>query len=616
MPCSWLNWLPQAGEAIFTVCDQGDGLEKGRNELMSTGSMKPVLLKHGLRGFALVGLWLASAAAMALGLGEIRVLSQPGQPLVAEIPVISNEPGELEQLQARLASPGTFERVGLARPEGLVNGLGFAVALDAGGRPVIRVTSDEPVRVDSVNFLVEVDWGQGRLVREYSALVSGPGSLAAGSQPRIEAPLPAPANTIIREPDALAGTPDPVATAPEPAQAEAAPAPATAPRTASVTAPPTPAQLQAEPGAIRVADGQTLSQIARGLALGGSLDETMIALLRANPEAFLRGNINLLRAGAVLRVPAPGEVAQLAEGDAAVLVREQNAQWRSARAPIPQPAATAAVATPAGDRRRPDPAPAVAQARLEIAPPAASAATRAGTQSGIDAEGEGDMLANQELTATKEDLAARQSEVEELRAQVAELETLKQQQSQLIAMKDSELAAAQQRLAQDQGNAGQPLWLWAGLLLLAIGLVVAYLMGRRKVPATVPERRSGYDSAALAAAFNPGTSPAAPAGEQGERLADVDFPAAAAPAHAVQAAAATTPAWEAPLVKPTWHTGDAGVAIAPMNPAPAGRERLELARAYIDLGDTRTARDLLDEVVAGGDAQARDEASQLLRELG
>ena len=121
--------------------------------------------------FGKVGAWAAGAAAaivllmlsttaMALGLGEIRVKSQPGQPLLAEIPIISSEPGELEQLQARLASPVTFERVGLARPEGLVSGLGFAIALGDDGTAVIRVTSTEPVQVAAVNFLIEVDWGR------------------------------------------------------------------------------------------------------------------------------------------------------------------------------------------------------------------------------------------------------------------------------------------------------------------------------------------------------------------------------------------------------------------------------------------------------------------------
>ena len=167
-----------------------------------------------------LGLALLSNAALALGLGEIKVKSQPGQPLLAEIPIISSEQGELEQLRARLASPTTFERVGLPRPQGLVNELDFSVALDEAGRPVVRVTSRTPVDVPAVNFLIEVDWGQGRLVREYSALVSAPGTLAAASQPVIDAPVAAPTDTIARPAQPVVATP------PESVPAERAPLPA------------------------------------------------------------------------------------------------------------------------------------------------------------------------------------------------------------------------------------------------------------------------------------------------------------------------------------------------------------------------------------------------------
>lgn len=582
-------------------------------------------MKHGflklaprlLLGIALV---LLSGAAMALGLGEIRVKSQPGQPLVAEIPVISNEPGELEQLQARLASPITFERVGLARPEGLVSGLNFAVAISDDGKPVIRVTSSEPVQVAAVNFLIEVDWGQGRLVREYSALVDTPDALAAASQPIIDAPLPPPTDTIVREPEPIAATepaPAPAAepVVPTPAPAEAAPAP----RAPAAAPAPTLAS-----GELEVQRGQTLSQIARDLGQGYSLDQTMLALLRANPEAFINGNINRLKQGAVLRVPQSAELAQLGEAEAAALVRDQMAEWRQARRPIPQPVETTAAPLASAPPRVAPAVPRTAEARLEIAPPDAGAATRAGTQSGIDAEGEGDMLANQQLTLTKEELAARESEVQELRAQVAELESLKQQQAKLIAMKDSELAAAQQRLAKSQGDASQPLWLWAGLGLLVAGLVVAWLISRRKKP-VIATARPGYDSAAMAAAM-PAAEPVAQAAPQSKAdrsdasLYEDGVPAtlpetADEPVRAPAPPAAAPQAWTTAASKPTWHTGD-GLNVAPLNAAPAGRERLELAIAYLDLGDLETARDLLNEVVAGGDAAARNEATQLLREIG
>ena len=155
-------------------------------------------MKQLVRRLVALLLTLPCFSALALGLGEIRVKSQPGQPLLAEIPVMSSEPGELEQLRARLASPTTFERVGLPRPQGLVNELDFAVALDEAGRPVVRVTSRTPVDVAAVNFLIEVDWGQGRLVREYSALIDTPQTAAAPAQPPIQEATVDPVDVVIR----------------------------------------------------------------------------------------------------------------------------------------------------------------------------------------------------------------------------------------------------------------------------------------------------------------------------------------------------------------------------------------------------------------------------------
>lgn len=561
-----------------------------------------------------IGLALAlfSSAAMALGLGEIRVKSQPGQPLLAEIPVISNEPGELEQLSARLASPVTFERVGLPRPQGLINELDFAVALDDAGRPVIRVTSRVPVDVAAVNFLIEVDWGQGRLVREYSALVSTPNTLAAAGQPPIDAPVAAPSDLIVRTPEAPVTEPPP-----EPAAVPQAPPPPVAATSSVPQAPAAPVapapSFDASSAMAPVRRGQTLSQIAAPLAAqqGYSLDQAMVALLRANPEAFINGNINLLKQGAVLRLPQPTDVAQLQEAEAAALVRSQIAEWRQARRPIPQPAAVADAAP------RPAPAssaPQVAEARLEIAPPAASAATTSGTQSGISAGGEGDMLANEQLQQTREDLAARESELQELRAQVAELEKLKQQQEQLLAMKDSDLAAAQQRLAQSQGEGGVPVWMWAGLGLLLIGaLAWGWSQRRKRVMPVVAPRAPVFDSAALAAAM-PNAASAAQEADVQEDLYEATE-AVPAPAAEETPALARKP-MQATAAKPAWHSGESATTVAPLNPAPAGRERLELAVAYLDLGDVATARDLLNEVAVGGDDRARDEALQLLREIG
>ena len=561
-----------------------------------------------------LGLALLSNAALALGLGEIKVKSQPGQPLLAEIPIISSEQGELEQLRARLASPTTFERVGLPRPQGLVNELDFSVALDEAGRPVVRVTSRTPVDVPAVNFLIEVDWGQGRLVREYSALVSAPGTLAAVGQPVIDAPVAAPTDTIARPAQPVVATP------PEsvPAERTPLPAPPRAPAPAPVAAAPAP---QVAPGdaLAPVRRGQSLSQVAAPLARaqGYTLDQAMVALLRANPEAFINGNINLLRQGAVLRVPESAEAQTIREDEAAALVRSQIAEWRRARAPIPQPAAVvepAAAATTAPQAPRTAP---VADARLEIAP-AAAGTSGSGTQSGVSAGGEGEMLANEQLQQSKEDLAAREAEVQELRSQVAELEKLKAQQEKLLAMKDSDLAAAQQRLAQGSGGeGGVPVWAWAGFALLFVGALAWGFAQRRQriAPAPVPRNpvfgHAPADSRAaeLAAAMPQAATPEAEPAPSPVLEPAVSVPVAATP---------TSSPKPAPAMGPTWHAGGGMAPAAPVTSpqAPAGRDRLELAVAYLDLGDVATARDLLNEVAAGHDATARDEALQLLREIG
>ncbi|KAF1015890.1 MAG: hypothetical protein GAK31_01373 [Stenotrophomonas maltophilia] len=686
--------------------------------------------KRPLSLVSAVVLALASSSAMALGLGDIRVLSQPGQPLLAEIPVISADPSELQNLRVSLASPDTFARVGLAAPSGVVGELQFELTRNAQGRAVVRVTSHAPVQTASLSFLVEADWGQGRLVREYSALVDAPSSALAVAEPEIIAPAGAPSNTIVRTP-APAAAP---AAAAAPANAASA---ASAPRRA-------PAAAAAADGSLTVQRGQTLSALAAGVAREHqvSRDRAMIALLRANPEAFIRGNVNLLKQGAVLRVPGADALAAVDAAEAAALVREHTAQWRQART-LPQPVGVPPSATTAAAAAS---APA-AGARLEIAPALAADAAHAGMTTGTAAGSEGDMQGNEQLRQAREDVATRDAEIDELKQRVADLEKLQKQQQSLIAMKDNDLAAAQQRLAQAPGvrDAGTP-WYWLGLPVLLLAALGAWRMRRRKPSPLPPLPRDSSDAAGLAAAV--------PAGAGLDVLAEQDgwAPASAptssvrqepsmpawAGAHAdADAVDATTdevlvhdwtpdsglgvadstdkeqthaedvdlpapvtaaPQWDEPLPHseplseaepepapepapgpsaadgpdvpayalhaqqqpeyrgvfelpasqeaeieasdvslPPQATDDrnamphvdadadahasadaeptATAADAPLPLARAGQERLELAIAYLDLGDADTARLLLHEVAEGGDAHCQAQARELLARL-
>jgi pilus assembly protein FimV len=596
---------------------------------------------------------LACGPAFALGLGQIEVKSRHGQPLLAEIPIVSSDPSELEQLQARLASPETFRRIGLEPPGGLVADLQFAIALDPQGRPVIRITTVEPVQEPLLTFLVEVDWGHGRLVREYSALVDSPQTVSAPLQPPIQAPEAVPSDVIVRPaetaPADVAQDTTDATEAPEAVATEPAAVPAPSPEPARMPAPVarTPAAVSAGAELAPVRAGQTLSGIAAGIAAqtGLSLNQTMVALLRANPEAFIRGNINLLREGAVLRVPGEAEMAAADAREATAIVREQVAQWREMRRPVPQPvdaATSAAAATGTASA-----APGLSEARLAIVPPGSAGTAQAGTRSGIAAGGEGDMLRQQELTQAQETIAAQGAEVEELKARVAELEQLQQQQAQLISLKDSELAAAQQRLAESNQQAAPTLatiaqdparpdapgmtlpWVWIGLGLLALALLAWWWASRRSVVSERTSRSFLSDRpvpkpavAAPPAATQPAVNNDAPAPPVvAPPVAPVRLDSAAAMAASGWPNARSGEAVQEDA--PPWHAGGEGegdgatrgATIAPLNPAPAGQERLELARAYIELGDVDTARTLLQEVADSGDAGSRGEAARLLREL-
>lgn len=647
-----------------------------------------------LRVAIVAALLLGAGNAWALGLGQIEVKSRRNQPLLAEIPIVSTTPGELEALQARLASPETFRRVGLAPPSGIAADLKFSLGSDARGRPVIRVTTVNPVDQAVLNFLIEVDWGQGRLVREYSALVDAPNTASTALQPDIAAPVLAQPNVVQRPASAAPALPAeppmaaPPALPPVPTAIEAAPSPISAAAPVAVVPTPKPAPAPAPATAVAIAEygpvkrGETLSVIAGrlGLSAAHSLDQAMLALLRANPDAFLGNDINRLKHGAVLRVPEAGEVGGIAADEAALVVREQMRQWRQARRTVAQPVATAPEAAPLVDgniatpaargvpvqadataaetdakpHAKPDapktatPAARRQQARLEIVPPSTPGKATE-TRSGTTAGGEGSML-QQQLRQRDEDIAAKTSEIGELKERVAQLEKLQQQQQQMITLKDSELAAAQQRLADSRmatptaaapaasvqaTQASEPAqaanampWLWGGLAMIALAML-AWLFVRRS-PKPAPPRRV-FDSEALAASLVLPAEPGVPAADAAV-APDVEDPLPEPPPVHTVVELADVPVAAPRADSPNWHSGwtpAAAPAVAeaprprfvpdepsqPPAPKASAGQRMKLARAFLDIGDDHSARELLRELLDDADPAARDDAARMLREL-
>ena len=441
-----------------------------------------------------VALALASSCVSAMGLGQLQVKSGLYQPLVAEIPIISATPSELDQLDVRLASPEAFSRVGLERPVELTANLQFSVGKNASGQPVIRVTTPGRFSEPFLSFLIEADWGKGTVTREYTALIDPPYIAPAVIQPMLTptiaaAPVPAPAPAPIAPPVAAAPVPEPEAAQtspakePEPtevapmaaprliAETPVAPAQEPAPPPAPVSKPlpapqavaapapkpapaPTPVVAPGQYGPVR--PGQTLWSIANSVRPDASVsvNQMMVALLRANPDAFAQDNINRLKRGSVLRVPGQDEVTSLSAAAAAALVSQQANAWRSPRQPVPQPAESTieqnVAATPAAPKssspRVSSASPARPSSRLEIVPPSGNSRAR-GAQSGA-AVGAGGTELRAELAQAREDLAARTSEVTELKSRVADLEKQDSDRQRLIEMQNSQMKDLQDRLKQ------------------------------------------------------------------------------------------------------------------------------------------------------------------------
>jgi pilus assembly protein FimV len=267
--------------------------------------------------------------AWALGLGEIHLNSALNEPLNAEIDLIAAAPDELTALRATLAGRDAFTRYGIDRPP-FLSSITFTVGKGKDGHDALLVKSTEAIPEPFVTFLVEVNWSRGRLMREYTVLldppVYSPGEGSSSSAP-VTAATTAPAPRKSSQP---AATSAPTASAP-PVSAPTTSAPPASSRAASSNA-----GQSGAGGTYSVKDGDTLTKIARSLRAEtpANVDQTMIALYRANPDAF-GGNINILRRGSVLRVPGGDQIAALNQNEATNEVRRQMSTWREAGGAAP-----------------------------------------------------------------------------------------------------------------------------------------------------------------------------------------------------------------------------------------------------------------------------------------
>ena len=378
----------------------------------------------------------ATSSVFAIGLGDIEMQSMLNEPLNAVIELTSANKQELDELKVTIAPRETFQKMGIPRTT-ILNDFKFTVEQSQRGLPVIRVTTRQPVREPFLDFLIEASWSKGHLLRQYTLLVDPPVTMQA-APPVQRAPVrQTPSST-----PSVKKTPSP------------APAPVAAPVTAThITAAPDNVDKYGP-----VKRNETLWDIAKRVRPDRdiSMQQMMLALLRANPEAFTTSNINNLKAGATLQIPGREDILTLDKSAAIREANRQYAEWQQghgagqAEAAVTttepetdqQPQAMSGSAPTARDTQ---------EARLQLVAPdeetIKGAVVPGMPEGGTTTQAPDSKALIKQLSLVTEEAEAGRAQSQELQSRVGKLEDQVADMQRLIELKDAQLANLQNRLA-------------------------------------------------------------------------------------------------------------------------------------------------------------------------
>ena len=376
---------------------------------------------------------LQAGSVWALGLGELSLNSFLNEPLRAEVGLLDVGNLDQDQIRVRLATADDFDRLGIDRAY-FLTGISFEVRVDKNGGGAIILTSEDPVLEPYLDFIVEARWPSGRLLRNYTVLVDPPAFESQGTTVS--------ASRLVAEAEASAEVPaetvDSSGEGTRVGMRESELAPGAMPeRNFSAGTASDPA-----PGArYMIRRDETLWTIAqRARPEGVTVQQAMLEIQRLNPDAFIDGNINRIKAGYIIYLPDSSDVAGDADV-AAVLaeVRQQNEDWRAGRASAPASAGpalriSAGAASEQGDT----------DTRADAVPDSTSA-TEVASAAAEDAMAP--------ATDSADDARARAAFGEQLTQLTDRLDALER----MVEVKDAEIAALQQALAEAEATPGSAL---------------------------------------------------------------------------------------------------------------------------------------------------------------
>ncbi|KZY59150.1 hypothetical protein A3742_13655 [Oleiphilus sp. HI0071] len=375
-----------------------------------------------------IALTLVSAGfvghVQALGLGGAKVNSNLNQPLVAEIDLVNTGGLSDAEILPGLATREEFLKAGIDRVY-FLSDIRFEVKPGKDGEPKIVLTTRKPVREPFLNFLVEVIWPSGRLLREYALLIDPP--VFAEDKPI--AATPAPVQSVSSTPSTSPVQSSPVTRA---TGDNVAVKSSVAPQAGALAG-------NESYGPTKKTD--TLWEIATKTRPDKTVSpqQVMLAIQDLNPDAFIDNNINKLKAGQILRLPTKEQVQSRTTYQAINAVIEQNAALRKPKTKTPTSSASKPT-TPAPKKK------ATSGDELKLVVPEKDSKASDAASSDPNGSAASGTSSSEDLSLTLEQLDKAKLENEELSGKVGDLEDQLETLQRILTLKNDQLANLQAQM--------------------------------------------------------------------------------------------------------------------------------------------------------------------------
>ena len=542
----------------------------------------------------------------AADLGKLRVISALGQPLNAEIELIDISEGQLDSLSSVVADEQAYEALGLSKPS-FYDQIVIQTSKNSNGLPVLVLSSMQPINEPFLNILIQLNGLNTQIVREYALLLDH----SSQTEQEIASPLidvPQPISQVFEN-----------------------------------------ESHSQDQSYYNVSEGETLVSIAQKVASKAELNKAILALFNSNPDAFIAKNINGLRKGSKLHIPTEADLAAIDLNTAYQFVVDQNANWEIYQTKLANLALDKAAVENEPHQQS-------SAGKLSSENKATENKAIAVVDAGKDViklskavVGSQDQSVQERLNALQDEIAAHESSIQESNKKTQALEKQILEMQHLLLIKNQTINQLQQNpsaAALKENDQAAPSWktkirekiLWVALFLLTLVIAaIGYLRLKQKrehqrlyqsledfnrLNASLSAKRATAEKSIVNETESPDEAVSL---KTLDLIKNIDFDLSKSAPIQDEPKAIVTELNLADInldfnpkpveKKPVTKNSTAKKVPAKASPRSDIDMQLDLAATYIDMGDKKRARKLLQEVVQEGLEEQKSRAQEILTRL-